>query len=367
MVYSFAESCLPIPPDTWRIHLKNILYVFIISVFTVSLSAQENLPLVHIITTGGTIASGGQQMKTGADLTKAIPQLDRVARITIEDYIRVGSSKITPENWRDIALRICEVLETNSDVSGVVVTHGTDTMEETAYFLHLTVKTGKPVVITGSMRSSTAVSADGPANLMNAVRLAASADGRGRGVMLLLNDEIHAAREVTKNSTVRLNAFHSPVTGTMGVTDQDRITFFRSSDSVVSGFQPFKLNSDSSFPRVDILYCYAGADGDMIRSSFEHGAEGVVIATVGNGNVSRSQEEAIREVLEQGRPVVFSSRTMSGRVFDSAGRYLSRGMNSTARVIPAGDLNPQKARVLLMLALTKTKDTEELADIFRKY
>jgi len=346
--------------------LKKVLICLLVLFISANSYSQEKLPSVLIITTGGTIASGGWQAKTGVDLVNVIPGVQEVAEITIEDFINIGSSKITPQNWRDLAIRINEVFNRRTDIDGIVVTHGTDTMEETAYFLHLTVRNPRPVVITGAMRSSNAVSADGPANLFNAIRLAASKIAKDRGVLVLMNDEIHAAREITKTNTLRLNAFETPLIGALGYTDSDKISFLRSSDPVLRDFTPFELIPDRDFPKVDIVYSYAGADGELIRGSAKAGAAGIVVATVGNGNVSTGQATAIREALGEGVIVVFSSRTGGGRVSENVGRSLAE-RGSANHVISARDLNAQKARVLLMLALSRTQKIKEIQEIFRIY
>ena len=353
------------PPPTGPVLMKFGSLIFALLFYSTGIIAQENLPKVHIIATGGTIASGGARQLTGEDLVKVIPGLDKVAVITTEQLFNVGSSKITPGNWRVLALRIKKAFSERPEVSGIVITHGTDTMEETAYFLHLTVPGKKPVVITGAMRPSNAISAEGSANLYNSIKLAVSDKAKGRGVMVLMNDEIHAAREVTKTNTTRLNAFQSPLIGALGYVDGGSISFLR--ETVHKKYDRFEINTEAILPKVNIIYTYAGAEGQQIKSAFENDVKGLVIATVGNGNVSRGQEEALRDVLKGNIKVVFSSRTNGGRVSGTTGRYLTRNAAHGNHVISAGDLNPQKARILLMLALNKTEDIEEIVEIFKKY
>lgn len=324
-------------------------------------------PAVHVLATGGTIASTrGADQLTGADLVDAVPGLDTLARVTVEQFSNIGSSRMTPGHWTRLAERIDELFRTRDGLAGVVVTHGTDTMEETAYFLHLTVPGPKPVVLTGAMRTAGAVGADGPANLYNAVRLAASDAARGRGTLVLLNDEIHSARAATKTNTSRPDAFASPRVGVLGVTDADAIVFRRESAPAPAhaAAPPFRVEPESGLPRVDVVYSYAGADGAAVRAAAGAGARGIVVATVGRGNVPPDQWDALRAAAEQGVAVVLSSRTGSGRV--PVGRRDIRAFAPGA-ILGAGDLNPQKARVLLMLALTETTDAAGLAELLRTY
>ena len=325
--------------------------------------AQTELPNIHILTTGGTIASGGAEMKTGQDLVNIIPGIDKVANITIEDLFRVGSSKMTPEMWIKLIERINYLFSQPDGPDGIVITHGTDTMEETAFFLHLTNNDSRPVVITGSMRPSTAVSADGPANLKNAVRVAAFDNSRDRGVMVVLNDEIHSAGFIQKVNTSRLNAFASPQKGMIGFAYSDKIVYYSQPEKIGRNAGHFSKESSDQLPRVDIVYTYAGADGTLLKASVNAGAKGVVIASVGNGNLSSGQQTAVLEALENGIFIVLSSRTGSGRVFGE-----NRGNNAALnRRIRAEDLSPPQARILLMLALAESQDVETIKKRFLFY
>lgn len=244
------------------------------------------------------------------------------------------------------------------DVDGVVVTHGTDTLEETAYFLTLTVHSEKPVVVVGSMRGSDAVSADGPANLVNAARVAASPEARGRGVLVVLNDEIHCARDVTKTNTLRLDTFRSRTFGPLGTIDRGHVTFHRRDERRHGPDTPFDVSqlAVTDLPRVDIVYVYAGADGTALDANVDHGAKGIVIAAVGAGGVTPAQREAVQRALAKHVVVVIASRTGSGAIADAP-----------PNTIRGDDLLPQKARVLLMLALTRTSDLHEIQRMFETF
>jgi L-asparaginase len=307
---------------------------------------------VHVIATGGTISNmGSDPRRTGAELVAGIPGLAEVAEITSEQFSNVASGSVTQEMLRDLARRIRQMQSEPDAPAGFIVTHGTDTMEETAMFLDLTIGGCSPVIITGAMRQANAVGADGPANLLNSARIAVSPDARGRGTLLLMNDEIFLAREVTKSNTTRLNAFTAPEAGTVGVTDPDGV-YFRTPAPATCPKAAVDLDRVESFPRVDIVYSYIGADSTAIDALVAAGAKGLVIAGVGRGGTTPSQGRALRRAAEQGVIVVTSNRTGAGRVGRSSNpesfRDLPEGRGAT---IGAGDLNPQKARILLSLAL----------------
>jgi L-asparaginase len=249
-------------------------------------------------------------------------------------------------------------------VAGVVITHGTNTLEETAYFLNLTVRHDRPVVLVGAQRPATAISADGPLNLLNAVRTAVAPEARGKGVMVVMNDEINAARDVTKTSTYRVETFNSPTLGYLGYVDTDRVSFYRASTKRHTGASEFDLTGVTELPRVDIVYSYVEPNPVMIRALIEDGVDGIVLAGTGAGLVSaveRTALEGVTALPSDTRPVIVrSNRTGSGRVVP-LGAYDERGM------IPADTLNPQKARILLMLALTRTRDLDEIRRMFTEY
>jgi L-asparaginase len=316
------------------------------------LLAQATKPRVHVIATGGTISNmGPDPRRTGAELVAGIPQLAEVADVTSEQFSNVASGAITVEMWRDLARRVRAVLRGPNPPAGVVITHGTDTMEETVFFLDLTVGGCAPVILTGAMRQANWAGADGPANLLNAVRVAAAPEARGRGAMLLLNDEIFAARDVTKSNTTRLDAFTAPGKGPIGVADPDGIFFHRRAPAACPE-ATFDIDRIDSLPRVDIVQAYVGADSTLVDALVAAEAKGIVLAGVGRGGSAPSQNRALRRAVDRGVVVVVSNRTGSGRVGE-------RDDDDELAMLPAGrgamidgaDFNPQKARVLLLLGL----------------
>ena len=324
---------------------------------SVPVGAQE-LPVVRVIATGGTIASRpGDDQLTGSALIEAVPQLAGVAQVEVEEFSRIGSSGMTPDHWLLLAKRINELLDAEPDISGVVVTHGTDTMEETAYFLHLTIKDLRPVVLTGSMRSATAISADGPANLLTAVRVAADTNAGGRGVLVVLNDEIHSARDVRKTDNNRIDTFLSAEWGALGVVDSDGVIFRRSSETLHTVQALPSVAGVEALPAVPIVADFAGNDAMVLRSWAQQGVAGIVVQAFGGGRTSPEMRRAISEIASEGIPVVLASRVPEGRVIGS-------GQQAQSGVVAGGDLPPHKARVLLMLALLHSRDGTEIQAIF---
>lgn len=325
-----------------------------VAALPVAVSAQT-LPRVAVIATGGTIAGraeGGQL--TGGQLVEAVPELADVARLDVEEFSRIGSSGMTPDHWLRLARRIDARFEAEPDLAGVVVTHGTDTMEETAYFLHLTVRDPRPVVVVGSMRNASAVSADGPANLLSGVRVAASSDARGRGVLVVLNDEVHSARDVRKTDNNRVDTFVAAEWGALGVVDADRIVFRRMLATKHTTTSELHLDPPvAELPRVPIVADYVGTDAAMLRSLLAAGVDGVVVQAFGGGRASPETRRAVAELAAAGIPVVLASRVPEGRVMGSV-EAVEGG------VLTAGDLPPHKARVLMMLALTRDRTPSEL-------
>jgi len=324
------------------------------------LSGQA-LPRVHVIATGGTIASSAGGTVGVEVLIDGVPELAGTADLTFDQVLSTGSSRITPADWLVLAQAVSVAFASDPDLSGVVITHGTDSMEETAYFLDLVVESDRPVVLTGAMRSADAIGPDGPANLFNAVRVAAAPESEGHGTLVVMNDEIHRARNVVKTNTLRVHAFASPTVGAIGVVDRRGPVFKRS-----AGGRParFDLSGVRALPVVEVDYAFVGSQGSGIRHARSDGAEGIIIASFGSGRVSADQAEQIKVAVEQGLTVVLSSRVGSGRVQDEYGGQLGSGGRS---VVLADDLNPQKARVLLMVALTQTRDVAELVRIFEVY
>jgi len=317
-------------------------------------SGQDRLPLVKVVATGGTIANTPSGRLNAAEVAEAIPALKKVARLEVEEVIRVGSSSIRLENWLTLARRVNDILAREPDVKGVVVTHGSNTVEETAYFLSLTVKSDKPVVLTAAQRQFTTLSSDSPKNFLQAVRVAVSDEARGKGALVVVNDMIHAARDVTKTLSYRLETYDSRDLGALGLVDEDKVSFYR---APTRGGPVFDLEKIKQLPRVDIVYTYADADGSLIDASK---AEGLVIAGFPTGSGTPAMDEAVKRAVARGVPVVMTHRGGAGRVQDTRAKE--------ARPLVWGDnLTPQKARILLMLALTRTRAPAELQKIFETY
>jgi L-asparaginase len=310
------------------------------------------LPRVLVLTTGGTIGLNGME------LVEAVPQLASIAQITVEQVVSFGSSSMRPEHWVLLARRMNRAFQEDRNLAGIILTHGTDTMEETAYFLHLTVKDERPVVVTGAMRGPTAVSADGPANVVSAARVAVDPAARGQGVMVVLNDWIHSARDVRKTDSNRVDTFQSEW-GPIGLVDADGVLFHRALLGRHTIRSELELPPDSVLPNVPVVTDYAGSDGNLIRQLAQQGVAGIVVQAFANGRASPGTTAAMREVAAEGIPIALASRVPEGRVMNT-----NRGH---ALVIPAGDLSAQRARVLLMLALGRTKDATELKRIFTTY
>jgi L-asparaginase len=322
---------------------------------------QDKLPLVKVVATGGTIANTPSGRLHAGEVIDAIPALKKVARLEVEEVIRVGSSSITVENWLTLARRINEIFSKEPEVKAVVVTHGSNTVEETAYFLSLTVKSDKPVVLTAAQRQFTTLSSDSPKNFLQAVRVAASDEATGKGALVVANDVINAARDVSKNMSYRVETYNSRDLGALGFVDEDRVTFYRAPLKPHTTAAPFDVMRLQKLPRVDILYTYADADGVLIEAAVAQGkAEGLVIAGFPTGSGTPAMDEAVKRVTAKGIPVVMTNRGGMGRVTDTRA--------SENRPLIWGDnLTPTKARILLMLALTTTKDPAELQRIFQKY
>lgn len=322
-----------------------------------------------ILATGGTIAGKveSQISTTGytagvvgvEELIKAVPEIQNLAQIQSKQIANIDSSNMNDKLWLKLAREIHKLLKQNTD--GVVITHGTDTMEETAYFLNLTLKSDKAVVLVGAMRPSTAMSADGPKNLYNALALAANKDAKAKGVMVVMNDKILSARGVVKTHTLNIDAFSSPDFGALGYVIDGNCHFYNEISKLHTKQTPFNVDKFKTLPKVDILYTYSN-DGNAVaaKALFKSGTQGLVIAGSGAGNIHENQKSVLRELLKQGLKIVVSSRITEGQVALSQ-EDLELGF------ISALDLNPQKARVLLMLALTQTRDNRKIKEYFEKY
>jgi L-asparaginase len=332
--------------------------------------AATTPPEVVVLATGGTIAGAAssdvQAAYTSAQvgveqLLAAVPQAKKLATMKGEQIANIGSQDMNDEVWLKLARRVNE-LAAMPGVSGIVITHGTDTIEETAYFLNLVVKSRKPVVMTAAMRPSTALSADGPLNFFNAVAVAANKDAAGRGVLVVVNDWIHGASSLTKTSTTAVQTFLSPVWGLIGTVAYGEIEFFRGPVGKHTVNSEFSLDGVSSLPRVDILMAYENMDGALIDAAAASGAKGIVIAGVGNGNMTGKALEALGAQARKGIVCVRASRVATGRV----GRNVEVDDDKLGFVASLG-MNPQKARVLLRLALTKTTDPTVIQRYFDEY
>jgi len=332
---------------------------------------EHALPVIAVLATGGTIA-GAQSDATSAgykagsfsvnDLLGAVPQLARIADIRAEQIANVGSQNMTHAVWHALAARV-DALCQDASVAGIVITHGTDTLEETAYFLSLVVQHDKPVVLVGAMRPATALGAEGPANLYNAVALARHPDARGRGPLVVMNEDVHYAREIQKIASAGLCAFASPNRGRAGVMHGGVPCFYSRNTTTHSTQSEFSLAllESAGWPRVDIVYAHANLQADVIDFLADT-AEGIVLAGVGDGNATDVAIDALSRAATNGVAVVRSSRTGSG--------FVARDVeldDGGLGFIAARDLNPQKARILLMLALSVTRDTDAVQAIFDRY
>jgi L-asparaginase len=327
-------------------------------------------PRVKLFATGGTISNRDGSRLTADELVERLSGVERYARIDAEQFANTASSALSLDQWLQLARRIQDAFSTQPDLSGVVVTSGTDTLEELAYFLHLTIKDERPVVMVGSMRNPSTIGYEGAANLLEGVRVAADPASRRKGALVVLNDEINSAREVTKTDALRLQTFQSRPYGVLGIVDRDRVVYFRSPVKRGSFETEFDVTQIAALPRVDVLMVYQGAPGDLIRAAVDNGARGLVIATAGAGAVSGTQTDGIRYALEKQVPVVITTRTGSGRIAGSSLRSVAAtdaGSGRRAYQIAGEDLMPVKARVLLMLALTRTADPAEIQRMFSEY
>jgi len=327
-------------------------------------------PKVTILATGGTIA-GAQSSQAeygytaGAwkveDLINAVPQMKDLADISGEQVVNIGSQDMNDEVWLKLGKRVNEVLS-SPDVDAVVITHGTDTLEETSYFLDLIVKSDKPVVLVGSMRPATAISADGPMNLYNAVATAVDPKARGRGVLVVINDYLFAARNVVKVNTSNIDAFRSPNRGPAGLANTGKLTWFEVPGGKRNKQSEFSIDNVDALPRVDIIYAHANMSTDLIDAAVTNGAKGIVLAGVGDGNATTQAIDKLAEVAKQGVVVVRSTRIVSGLT------YRNNEVNDDKLgFVAALELNPAKSRVLLQQALLLTKDPQTIQRMFSEY
>lgn len=353
-------------------HLHRVQSLFLVlTLATVSpYSLARNKPNIVILATGGTIAgaaaTGTQSAYTSGSVTidamlKAVPGIEKLANIKGEQISNVGSQDMSFDIMLKLAKRINELLPTPG-VDGIVITHGTDTMEETAYFLNPTVKSDKPVVMVGSMRPSTAVSADGPLNLYNAVAVAGDPKAKGRGVLVVMNDQIHAAHSLTKTSTTAIQTFMSPLRGIVGVSAYGKDDWYNVPPWKHTKQSEFDVSNVNKLPRVDIIFGYADMPPDLIDASVKAGAKGIVIAGVGNGNMNQVSLDAAAKAVKQGVVVVRSSRVPTGMVDRNV-----EVKDDELGFIASDELNPQKSRILLSLALLNNHQPAQVQELFRTY
>jgi L-asparaginase len=354
-----------IASNTFRSFLMAVLALMLIA------SAAQAKPKIMILATGGTIAGAQASTaeagyKSGSfsvdDLIKAVPQLKDLADISGEQVANIGSQTMNHEVWLKLAKRVNEVLK--GDVDGVAITHGTDTMEETAFFLSLVVKSDKPVVLVGSMRPATAIGADGPANLYDAVALAANPEAKGRGPLVILNDEIQYAREAQKTNSTALDTFKSPNRGRAGVMNTGKAYFFSQNTTIHTTKSEFSVDGKgvNDLPWVEVVYSYANFGRETIDFLVSKGVKGIVLAGVGDGNSTDTAIAALAEAAKKGVVVVRSTRVGSGLIVRNV-----EVNDDKLGFITAMELNPQKARILLMLGLMKTSDPNKLQELFMKY
>ena len=333
-------------------------------------------PRVYLIGTGGSISFIGDYRTdyvnysyhnrhlTIQQMLERVPEAAEIAEVLPEQLINVGSANVTPTHWLGLARRINRIFRQDPEAAGIAVTHGTATLEETAYFLNLTVKSRRPVVVTGAMRPPTGLGTDSDINLLDCIRVAAAPQSAGRGVLTVLNNEIQAARDVTKSNSYRLETFRSGELGCLGYADSDeQVVFYRTPTKTHTQDTEFavdELDDLAELPRVDIAYAYAGADGLVVNALAEAGVAGIVAAGLGGGSSSPEFMAALKKAQGRGIPVVIATQTGNGRVMRSR-RFVEDGY------IAADNLTPKKARILLMLALTRTKDPAELQRMMLEY
>lgn len=348
--------------------MKRLIFLFLFLSISVSFAVADDpaLPTVVIVTTGGTIAEktdpktgGAVPAVSGSDLIKAVPSLTKIANIKVVNFSNIDSSHMTPGMWAKLSKTVDKALE-NPEIKGAVVTHGTDTMSEASYFLDLTLKSDKPVAFVGAMRDSSDVSPDGPDNILNAVILVCSEEARDWGVTVALNQYVNSARHVRKTQTSNVQTFKSGEAGYLGYIAMGRVMKLNDRPPRQRFSIPDKL------PNVVILSDYAGSDGSFIRYAADNGAEGIVVQTVGAGNVDVPTFKAIKYAISKKIPVVITTRVYYGGVLPI---YADAGGGETLEksgAILAGNLITAKARLLLMLALGETKEPAELEKYFHK-
>ncbi|MBI3917167.1 MAG: asparaginase [Betaproteobacteria bacterium] len=335
--------------------------------------SAPSLPIVHVVGTGGSIScigtsrtdlldyNYGARHYTIDEMIAHVPELRQIASLRSEQFMNAYGGEVSPERWVELARRINAILREAPETAGIAITHGTSTLEETAYFLNLTVKTRKPIVMTGAMRPMTAMSNDAELNLFDCVRVAATEHAGSRGVLVVLNNQIQAAREVTKTSTSRLDTFKSADLGFLGYADSDgEVVFYRDTTRLHTYRTEFNVEGIKTLPRVEIAFAYAGVDGTAVAALAQAGCKGLVAAGLGSGGAPRPFLDALGKVTEAGVPVVVTSQAGSGRA-------MARRAAAERGFLFADNLLPRKARILLMLALTCTGDPAQIQRMLKIY
>jgi L-asparaginase len=338
---------------------KIILVIILFNCWSTSYSQVTTKPQVLIITTGGTIASqNGAPSIRGQELIQAVPELSHFATVKVDEFVNIGSSKITPSIWLQLVKHIRVALNSNPEIKAVIVTHGTDTMEETAFFLNLTHQSKIPIVLVGSMRSADETSADGPANLINAVRVGISPEAINKGVLVVMNDNISAGRDLLKMNNRRVDAFPSTELGFIGFCDPEKVTFYRSPIKPHTYESEFNIYSLDNLPEVDIIQDFAGLDSEILTYFVNRPNQGLVISSFAGGRLSNGASE-IYNMPATHKPIVISSSVKGSRIMGSN--------HKGTPIIIANDLPSNKARILLMLSLTISNDINKIQDLFNKY
>ena len=331
-------------------------------------AGPAQLPVVKLIATGGTIAMKIDPVKkapvpaiSGEDLVATVPEIEKVARIEVQNLSNVPSDYMDPDRWIQLQHAVAETLA-RAEVAGVIVSHGTDTLEETAWFLDLTVDSEKPIVLIGAQRNASEKDFDGPRNLLNAARICVSPQAKRMGAMIALNNQINAAREAVKTHTSDVETFKSGDFGFLGVADYDRVVFYRA--PLRRQHIGLRIPEGQHLPRVDIVDMYGGADGALVRAAVAAGSKGLVIQALGWGNMNLPMFDAVKEAIAKGIPVVITTRVWNGRVLPNYGWQGGGKTLQEAGAIFGDNLSPQKARILLMLALQTTSNAQEIQKLF---
>lgn len=349
---------------------RNLSLLVALVLFSVATTFAQKLPNIHILATGGTIAGTGAS-STGTNYTagqvaigtllSAVPEIQKIANVTGEQIVKIGSQDMTDDVWLTLAKTINKLLA-RKDIDGIVITHGTDTMEETAYFLNLTVKSDKPVILVGAMRPSTALSADGPLNLYNAVVTAAAKESKDKGVLVAMNGLILGAESVVKMNTVDVQTFQAPNSGALGYVLNGKVFYNQITLKKHTTQSVFDVTRLTSLPKVGIVYSYSNIEADIMTPFLNNGYKGIIHAGVGNGNIHKNIFPSLIDARRKGIVVVRSSRVPTGPTTLDA-----EVDDAKYQFVASQELNPQKSRVLLMLALTKATDWKQIQEYFNEY